>query len=212
MATITKGILGAIRGTVGTVTGSSWQGIDYIRTRAGARTKPSTQRQIEQQTKFLLVLQFLQPIISLIMLGFKAYAIRKTGYNAAMSYNIKNAVNGTYPSYQLDFSKVLFSRGDLPGALNAGAVSTEAGKVTFTWSDNSGTGKAKPGDKALLLVYCIDRKQAIYTTGSALRSAATETLQVTEFSGQEVETWMAFISQDGKDLASSVYTGKVTVS
>lgn len=158
------------------------------------------------------MLQFLQPIIGLIMLGFKAYAIRKTGYNAAMSYNIKNAVTGTYPAYQLDYSKVLFSRGDLPGALNASAVSTEAGKVTFTWSDNSGTGKAQSGDKALLLVYCIGMKQAIFTTGSALRSAATETLQVTEFSGQEVETWMAFISQDGKDLASSVYTGKLTVS
>lgn len=212
MATITKGILGAIRGTVGTVTGSSWQGIDYIRTRASAHTKPSTQRQVEQQARFLLVLHFLQPIISLIMLGFKAYAVKKTGYNAAMSYNIKNAVSGTYPSYQLDYSKVLFSRGDLPGALNADAVSTEAGKVTFTWSDNSGTGKASSGDKALLLVYCVEMKLAIFTTGSALRSAATETLLVTEFSGQEVETWMAFISQDGKDLASSVYTGKITVS
>jgi hypothetical protein len=50
------------------------------------------------------------------------------------------------------------------------------------------------------------------TTGSAARSAATETLNCATFTGELVHTYIGFISEDGKDIANSIYTGPVTVS
>ena len=39
----------------------------------------------------------------------------------------------------------------------------------------------------------------------------TGSLNVASFSGKQVHTWISCISQDGKVLASSVYTGELAV-
>lgn len=72
--------------------------------------------------------------------------------------------------------------------------------------------RVKATDLAMLLAYCPVLNLSIYTTGSAARSAVNDTLDVSTFSGQTVETYIAFISADGKNIASSIYTGQVTVS
>jgi hypothetical protein len=52
----------------------------------------------------------------------------------------------------------------------------------------------------------------IYITGSAFRSAVTDTMDVSAFCGKIMETYIGFISADGKNLASSLHTGQLTVS
>ena len=212
MGTFTKGILGGFSGKVGTVIGSTWKGITYMKSLPTPRSGPASQAQIEQQARFTLMIKFMQPFLSFVNTGFKNYGNKMTGFNSAMSYNLKNAVTGVYPFYEINYPDVLVTRGDLPNGGNPQAVSVSEGTVQFTWSDNSGTGKAKAGDKAMLMVYCPELKQAIYTTGSAPRSLSTETLAVSSFSGKEVETYIGFISEDGRDVATSVYTGSMTVS
>ena len=39
-----------------------------------------------------------------------------SGFNAAVSYNIQNAVAGTSPDFEVDYEKAFISRGDLPNA------------------------------------------------------------------------------------------------
>jgi len=147
----------------------------------------------------------------LVMISFRNYAVKMTGSNNAVSYNLKNAVTGTAPNFAIDFSLVLVSRGDLPNVLNpVAAPAAQAGKITFTWANNAGVGKSRNDDKALLAVHSPAHNQTIYTTGSAARSALTETLDVATFSGETVETYIGFISADGKDIATSIYTGQVT--
>lgn len=62
MGTIKQGILGGFSGKVGTVIGSSWKGISYMRGRAQNVKNPQTEKQIEQRSKFALTLDFLKPI------------------------------------------------------------------------------------------------------------------------------------------------------
>ncbi len=213
MGTISKGILGGFSGTVGTVIGGSWKGIDYMRSQPSKRSNTLTPAQMDQRLKFSLVIKFIQTMAGLVMLSFRNYAVKMTGTNNAVSYNLKNAVTGVAPNFTIDYSLVLISRGDLPNALTpAAAPGSQAGKVTFTWGNNAGVGKSKGDDKALLVVHCPARNQTVYTTGSAARSALTETLDVSTFSGQTVETYMGFISADGKDIATSIYTGHVAVA
>ena len=211
MGTITKGILGGFSGTVGTVIGGTWKGIDYMRSQPAKRSGSFTQAQLDQQVKFALVVKFLQSMTAFVMLSFRNFAIQMTGFNSAMSYNLKNAVTGIYPDYTLDYSMVLVSRGDLPNA-TAPAASTAGSNVTFTWTNNAGMGKALATDKAMLVVYCEDYNMCIYTTGSAARSAGTDLLDVSTFSGKTVQTYIGFISEDGKDVAGSIYTGPLTIA
>jgi Family of unknown function (DUF6266) len=104
----------------------------------------------------------------------------------------------------------LVSRGDLPNGLSP-AANSSGGNVNFTWADNTGTGKAAATDKSILVVYCPGKQQSVYTTTGPNRSAGAASLPVASFAGEQVETYIGFISEDGKNIASSVFTGQITV-
>jgi len=212
MGRITKGILGGFSGTVGTVIGGSWKGIDYMRSQPSRRTTTSSQRQKEQQAKFGLMVKFQSTMNNLLNYSFKSYAVKMTGANSALSYNLRNAITGIYPDYLIDYSLALVSRGDLPNAQNQTAVAGAAGVVNYTWTNNAGTGKALDTDTAVLVIYCAARQQCIYLESAAERGDQAGTLTVTNFIGEVVETWIGFFSADGKEVATSIYTGQLTVN
>lgn len=211
MGTINKGILGGFSGKVGTVVGGNWKGIDYIRSKGHKKSGRSTPAQLEQQAKFGLMMKFLRTFGTLLSTTFNDFANGITGPNAALSYNIRNAITGTYPAFAINYSLVLLSRGSLQNAAAPVAAPGTAGKVNFTWTDNSGAGTAQATDQAVLLVYCPATGQSVYTATGAARNAATAVLDTTAFSGKTVQTWIAFISADGKGVSDSVFTGSVNV-
>ena len=137
MAVINQGILGGFSGKVGTVIGGTWKGISYMRSIPASVSNPRTPAQVEQRAKFSAVGKFLHPLTSFLRIGFKSAAVKMSAYNAAMSFNLKNAITGIFPAFDIDYSKVLISQGSLPGALNPATVSATAGTVRFTWENNS---------------------------------------------------------------------------
>ena len=141
-----------------------------------------------------------------------SFASKVTGYNSAVSYGLKNAVSGTYPAFDIDYPQVLVARGDLPNASAPFATATGGGMVDFKWANNAGVGTAKATDKAILVVYCPFIKQTIYTTGPAVRSSLSAQLDVTPFVGQAVETYIAFVSGNDKNVATSIYTGHLQIT
>ncbi len=215
MGKISQGVLGGFSGKVGNVVGGSWKGIDYMRIKPASVANPRTAAQVDQRSKFSIVLNFLQPLSEFLRVGFKLYANKMTQFNSAMSYNLNHAVTGAYPNFSIDYSNALVSRGQLNGAMGVAATSTNPASVDFTWTDNSspGTSKAKSTDKALLLVYNITKDVAIYNLAGNSRDMGSQTIDVpTDFSGDDVETFMAFISEDGSQVSNSVYTGSVTIA
>ena len=211
MATIEKGILGGFSGKVGTIIGGTWKGIDYMRSKANKRTFIPSQKQLEQQMKFALMMRFLQPMSKLLEISFHDFAIRKTGINCAFKYNFKEAIIGDFPDYAIDYAKALVSRGNLPNVLGPTVVSGAGSILTWSWTDNNSS-TADPNDEAILLAYCPTMKQAIFTTGGGKRSELTGELNLLTFSGQAVETYIGFLSADGRNAATSIFTGEVTVS
>ena len=212
MGIISKGILGGFSGTVGTVIGGTWKGITYMRSQPAKRAGSSSPAQLEQQAKFATAMKFVNTMSGLFMISFRTYAVKMTGINNAFAYVLKNAITGIYPAYTIDYSTVLVSRGDLPNVLAPTAIAAAGSLITFAWTDNAGVGIAKATDKAILAVYCPAMNLCIYTTGSAVRSALTDTIDVSTFTGKVVETYIGFISEDGKNVATSLYTGQLTVS
>ncbi len=212
MGTIQKGILGGFSGKVGTVIGGTWKGIDYMRSKSNRRNFTPSLKQLEQQMKFAMMMRFLQPLSALLKVSFQDFAIRKTGGNSAFSYNLKNAITGTYPAFSIAFPQVLISRGDLPNVL-APAVTSGAGSVlTFSWTDNSGVAGAAATDVSIFVAYCPSLMQSIYTVGDATRAGLTGDFNLASFAGRQVETFIGFISAEGHSVATSLYTGQVTVS
>lgn len=175
------------------------------------RKRTPTDKQLDQQARFTEVVSFETTMTGLLETSFKNYANKMSGYNSALSYNIKNAITGSYPNYTIDYSVALISRGKLPNAI-APAASVTGETVYFTWTDNSGTADARPDDAAILLVYCEALKTSLYTLNGGTRSAGAGNMDVTMFKGNTVQTWVGFISADSALVANSFYTGQLTIS
>ncbi|MBR4157180.1 MAG: hypothetical protein IKU01_10870 [Bacteroidales bacterium] len=116
MGNIKQGILGGFSGKVGTVIGSSWKGITYMRAIAPNVKDARTAKQLAQREKFVLTLGFLRSLQSFVRVGFKMYATRQTAFNAAMSYTLKNCIKGMSPNFSIDYAKVMVSRGQSSAA------------------------------------------------------------------------------------------------
>jgi hypothetical protein len=213
MGKINLGILGGFSGKVGNVVGGKWKGISYMRARSTSVSNPRTDGQMNQRTKFALVLSVLKPMTGFLRVGYKKYAINQTAFNAAMSYMLNNAITGSSSAdYSIDLSKVLVSRGNLTGAANAKATSAN-GVVTLTWDDNSGNGTATQTDNALIVVLNSKRAESVFDAGGNQRVAGTEDISVpADWVGESVEVFLGFITADGKEVANSVYLGSVTVA
>ncbi len=211
MAAYFQGILGQFSGKVGTVIGTTWRGKNIMRSISTRRNNKVTQAQLDQQEKFKLIIGFAKTMKKLLETTFKAYAIGMTGANAAGSYNLKNAISGAASPFNISYPNVLVSRGDLPSAKTATSTAIAGNNVQFSWTSNDGIGMTKDNDKAILVVYCPALNHTVYLLGGDNRSQLTQTLNVTEFSGETVETWVAFITNNGSITSNSMYAGSVNI-
>lgn len=213
MGKISQGILGGISGKVGNVVGGTWKGIDYIRIKPSNVANPRTEGQVNQRNKFTITLEYLQATKDFIKIGYKAFATKKTEFNAAMSYVLNNAVGGISPNFTIDYSLALLSRGSLSSVLNGSTDLATAGQVTFNWDDNSTDGNANATDKAMVLVYNPSKKESISILDGAERTVGSQVVTIPNtYAGDNVRLFMAFVSADGSQVSNSVYLGSGTAA
>ncbi len=210
MGKINYGILGGFSGKVGTVIGSSWKGIAYMRAKTPKVKRVPTAKQLVQQQKFATIVDFLRPIKSYIHVGYKNYTQGQTAYNAATSYISRNAFSGEYPDVALNYADVLVSRGSLQPVVDA-VVTMATGKVKFTWTDNSDFSDASATDLAMPLIYNAERGEAVFELAAASRAEETVSIQIPSvWTGSTLHVYLGFVSDDGTSVANSVYLGTLT--
>ena len=213
MGKISQGILGGLSGKVGNVIGGNWKGIDYLRIKPSSVANPRTEGQVNQRNKFTIALEYLQANKDFIKVGYKSFATKKTEFNAAMSYVLNNAVGGSAPNFTIDYSLALLSRGSLSAPLNASVDLSVANQATFNWDDNSTDGNANATDKAMILAYNPSKKESISILGGAVRTATSEVLTLpVSYTGDTIQLFMAFVSENGSTVSNSVYLGSGTVA
>lgn len=213
MAKFVNGILGGFSGKVGTVVGACWNGIDYMRGLAASITNPRTPAQLEQRAKFSLIIAFLRPLTSFLRFGFRSAALKMSAFNAAMAYNVKNAVTGIYPTFLVDYPKVLLAKGPLAGVLNPHPTSVTPGQLTITWDNNSEEAYAMDDDRLYVVVIDPLLQKAVSLVSDATRLSGTETITLPDaWTGHEVECYAGFTNAGESLLSDSYYAGKVTVA
>ena len=128
MATYKQGVLGPFSGKVGTVVGSSWRGIAYIRSLATKVGNPRTAGQVAARSKLALVARTLKNFASVIKAGFV-----NTGsvspWSAAIKANLLH-VKDSDSGLALDMRSLVLSDGSDEFSLTP--VKTAA-SVDFSW-------------------------------------------------------------------------------
>jgi hypothetical protein len=207
MAKYHQGILGGFTGKVGNVVGYQLNGVDVIKSLPGKHNNKPTAKQLEQRVKFSVVRAFIE-LMSPVFIETFRNADKISGNVRPFSYNYHHAISGSYPDFRIDYSKVRLAYGNLetPGCVVI-AAGIE-GEIVFNWSDNPNHYYGA-GDKAVLICFCPDLKEVVYSIGPATRRDETAILKVPAFTGKEVHCWITFNS--GSQVAISCYCGCVTI-
>jgi hypothetical protein len=212
VAKITFGILGPVIGSMGPVTGKTWKGKATLSShrRPSKTDSDPTPAQLNQRQKFGFVCRFLHGLGPLVKMTFPELANGKTEFQCAVAYNVSNAVSGVSPDYTLHYNLVSVGRGTLPNAvLPEAKPGDNPGEIRFVWADNTGIGTANAADRAIAVIYLVDRGNWVYADTGTKRSDGAMVFSKPVFKSV-VHTWLVFVSDSGK-ASDSVYTGMLTL-
>ena len=173
MGTIRQGALGGFSGKAGSIIGSSWRDISYIKGLPKLSNKPKSEKQLEQQARFAMAIRFLLPVKDYINVGFNDLKQgRSTGFNVALKCLLEKAVTGVYPALEIDYAFAEYARGPLSVPATV-VVTAEPAKLIITWANEVLKASSHLDDEFVVLVYEPDSNDYVVGPPNALRSAGT---------------------------------------
>ena len=214
MGTFKPGPMGVVNGLIDTVVTSKWKNVYVIKGRPTKSKKAATLKQEDQHMRFALVTSLLKRINPIIATGYQNAGKNLTPMNAAARYHLANAVKGTYPDYEMDFTKLKLSNGDegtLDEARKAKVEVSAGAVITVSWlMQLHPTTISSVNDVAMILFYNEEKGRFTSLLNAAKRSELNrEEVLPDEYAGDTIHSWIVMVSEDGKRIAESQYLGTV---
>ncbi|PTS99002.1 hypothetical protein DBR11_13590 [Pedobacter sp. HMWF019] len=204
------GINGPFSGKVGQVIGSSCRGITYLRSMPNKSKKRATQAQKNQRLKLAIVSGWLRPVLHLINIGYRAQISEKTAMNSAVSHHMKQVLTGIGPNYGLDFSKAIFSRGELLVSFVKEVVVLVDQVLHVKWENGPESAFCAETDLVTFILYNSEKEEFVTYENAVLRFAKEVDLKMPKnFAGDAVHAWMHLTDALGDKVSTSVYLGLV---
>ena len=210
MATINHGILGGFSGKVGNIVGYRYKNRFCIRQMPVKTLKPPTLKQLAQRSKFGLSNAFLSQLRPALKPLPEKGKRQISAFNSCFSKVIRGAIAGSYPNFGIHYGAVKLTSGSLYSGCNC-FVSEAAATLIFNWCP--GTHNCPFEGSVVMLAYNPAKEQWIYHKAAAGNADRLAMLDLPcSFRGDRVETWLYFVSANGKAVSDSVYLGPVQVS
>ena len=177
MGKYNQGILGPFSGKVGSVVGSTWKGINYIKSLPGPNSS-NTEGQQKQRSRFKSVVGFASALLeTLIRPVWNLSAGKMTGYNLFVKNNMPAFDENGDLANHADFQASVGSL-PLPANLTVQDDADVVSGIELSWSDASATGIGNATDKLHLLVMSGERVHIIHTDAARSDQSAEITLPV----------------------------------
>ena len=211
MAKAPEGILGPFSGRAGNVVGYLLNGQAIFRARPKKPKKPRKPTLLESnnRSKMKLLTTFLCAMPNFLKLTFtpESRGTLYNWYNLAVKYNNPQAIKGTFPKLEIDYPKVILSRGQLKQPVNARAERTKDG-VKFSWDVMKGDEYSS--DHVMVLLYFPHNHSAEGSMGNVRRHIGTETVPIAvEDLKQGFEAYICFVSYDRQEFSDSLHIASV---
>lgn len=204
MAKATNGPLGALNGKLHNLVFYILNGQPVVRT-IGDPGKPS-RNQLANRQAMSVTMGLVRTITEFISVSFEleAKGTVRNAHNLATSYIKKQALKGEYPNISVDYSKVLLSKGILPGAKDLKIEKKEKG-VLVSWYASG-----RYDDIVMVLLCHPLRRKATSVINAGRRDAGSCFIAVPEdFVDEPIEAYICFKAADGKAISNSSYIGNL---
>jgi hypothetical protein len=173
------------------------------------KTKMLKQKEPAPQAKLLKATTLVKALKPLLFITYRFTCEKVSYYRCAMKH-VLNWISGNPPNLVIDYSKILVASGNRFNTERA-AAKPIGDTILFKWERDLIPADYAT-DKAILVAYCEALNKCIFTTMGPPRSACKAKLEVTAFRGQAVHTWLSFITTDGRQVADSIYTGRLIMT
>ena len=203
MGKIKQGILGGFKGKVGTVIGSSWNGISYMRGLAQSVKNPKTAGQTTQRTFFREVLdivgQFTNEQLNFLFPTAPSGMTRRNALVKQLSAVF--AIDGDTKSVDLGNINSLgnAATADLPEV----AIAAAGENLTISWDGDSDF-RAEHGDEFPTVFVANVTKKKVYLVNStaALGNTGAQSFNVGLAAfGEAIDTFSGFMMATGSKIA-----------
>lgn len=210
MARLKKGLLNGFSGIIGNAVGYELKGQYILRSRPKKSTKAPSEKQLACRAKMRLINGVLNRFSPLVKIGFAETAKDQTftPYNAAVAYQLTHAITGSYPNYEIDYSKLRVAEGTINTDELTPTVVLQGDTLLFTWTPAADYPAST--DHVMLLAYAPAPGQAVYNLCGAKRRIGQDSLQLPQnWRQQRIETYLAFRSETNSMCSNSLYLGTV---
>lgn len=204
MATFKQGILGGFSGKVGGVIGSSWKGIDTMRSQPSSVTNPRTNAQVANRSRFKSVSQLAAAMLTTIVKPLNdRFAQKMSGFNDFCQRNAGafDALGAFVPA------NLVLSRGKLSAPAGLEHLPSVDSEVVVTFSLALTGSFDAATDKVYAVV--LGKDGDILGVSSGLFSRAGGTVSVSTPDRSAIydpgTLYLSFLRADGTQVSNSSY-------
>jgi hypothetical protein len=210
MGKLEQGIFGPITGKIKNMVFYQLNGKTVVRSLGLKKNVVKSEALKQRNRSFSLLAAFLSKVKPFIKAGFKneAAGTVRSYYNIATSYNLLNALNMVDSLPNIQFEKVMLSKGKCPQPLNP-TVTLEREGLKFGWSTASLEWRTSQ-DRVMMLVFYPDLKEALFDIDGPKRAESFGFLHIPPpFKDERMEIYIAFIADDKESVSDSIYMGRI---
>lgn len=205
MAILKQGILGGVKGKVGSVVGSSWKGIATLRSLPLSVTNPRTAAQVGNRTRFSDVVALATVLLSGVIKPLNdRFASGMSGYNLF----VQRSRDCFTPAGVFVPANLILSRGKL-GATAIVSVTADEGNnfVSVLFNSALSNGYQSGTDKAYGVVMASNGDVLGYSTEAFVRSQGEVEIALSRDleEGESISCYISFLRTDGTMCADSTY-------
>ena len=205
-----KGIMGGFNGKVGNIIGSTWRGINYMRSLSDRRNTRASEKQLQHRAKFAYAMEFLQPLFPVVNIGYRNHDARQLPVNAAMQQIMKQVVEGVAPDLSINYSKLRVAQGSLETARKE-TIAIDGDEIAFTWEAITQDAELYDDNYAILLGV----GEGLYPSYSVREFRRQNNGGVIALpdgeSGTAVHCYLAFYHETNSGVSNSKYLGSVVL-
>ena len=177
-----------------------------------APSNPNTNKQLTQRTKFAFVIAYLSCMRELFVYTFR----NKGGYDAAVSYALKNAVTGSISEWAMNVSKIAITTGSANVYASGNRTATVTSDTTvkvdwYTGNINNGIANAaKANDKVTVVFFNEELREAMLYEPEVSRIDGTLEVELPDnWAGGKAHSWMYFSRVNGSINSNSAYISEI---
>ncbi len=212
MGKLYDSLLSGTSGRTGRIVVANVYGHEFTKIRPRKRTSPPTPKQKLIQDRMTYCATFMQSYRSYACNYFGNRIGMKSAYNLAMTnlmsnFNIDYVTSTITPNYP----GILFSKGNLLGAVGNPLSLPAAATLQVSWQDNSGSNTLREADWAQILIAADDDLNTLFIENAATRVDTGYKVNLpVHLQGKTLNVWLAFKNENETNASNSLYLGSIS--